>query len=257
MVEHPNGQLIAGGTLGLPGSGDGVGYWNGTTWQPLGSGIPAGPRALCLLPNGDLIAGGEFTLAGSPLARWNGTAWLPMPAIDDGYVNALEILPDGTLLVGGDFAMAGGVVTGPFLRIPTSCPATVSAYGAGCATSAGTLTLASSRRPWLGTTFESAATGVPATAIAVAVFGFQTLALPLAGLLPGGAADCSLLAAPDSLSLALPVNGAVPTALAIPSTVGLVGLAVAHQVVVLEISPAGNLGPVTSTNGLMLQVGAL
>ena len=249
MLVHPDGRLIA--------AGDGVRYWDGTSWQTLGSVISGELRALCVLPNGDLIAGGGFTLPGSRLARWNGTAWLPMPPIEDRNVNTLEVLPDGTLLVGGDFGLAGGVATGPFVRIPTTCPATVTVYGAGCASSAGPSVLVSQRRPWLGSTFEASATGVPPAAIGVTVFGFQTASLPLANLLPGGVAGCSLLAAPDSLSLALPVNGSVATALAIPSSSGLVGLMIAHQVVLVELDPAGNLGPVTSTNGLMLRIGSL
>jgi hypothetical protein len=172
-------------------------------------------------------------------------------------VNALDLLPDGTLLVGGEFGLAGGVATGPFVSMPTSCPASVSAFGAGCASSAGPLLLASQRRPWLGSTFEASATGVPTAAIGVVVFGFQPTSLPLVNLLPGGVVGCSLLASPDSVSLALPQNGAVPTALPIPSSAGLVGLTIAHQVVVFGLDSAGNLGPVTSTNGLMLQVGSL
>jgi hypothetical protein len=74
--------------------------------------------ALTTLPNGDLIAGGNFTTAGGVTAsfidRWNGSAWSAlgtgMRGISTPMVYALTRLPNGDLIAGGNFTTAGGVV---------------------------------------------------------------------------------------------------------------------------------------------------
>jgi hypothetical protein len=40
---------------------DCIARWNGSTWSALGFGMGGGAHALAALPNGDLLAGGEFT----------------------------------------------------------------------------------------------------------------------------------------------------------------------------------------------------
>ena len=82
-------------------------------WSVLGSGVNGDVQALTTLPNGDLIAGGLFSVAGgfgaNNIARWNGTSWFPLGAGMNGRVKALTTLPNGDLVAGGDFATAGGV----------------------------------------------------------------------------------------------------------------------------------------------------
>jgi hypothetical protein len=70
--------------------------------------------SLALMPNGDLAAGGSFTLAGgvaaNRVARWNGTSWLPLGAgIDGDYIASMAVDIRGDLFVTGEFAIAGGV----------------------------------------------------------------------------------------------------------------------------------------------------
>ena len=79
LAVKSDGTLIAGGTF--PGL---VATWNGTAWSPLGGGIPNGGGfftvsldALCVLGNGDVVAGGRFGPLGC-VARWNGSAWSGM-----------------------------------------------------------------------------------------------------------------------------------------------------------------------------------
>ena len=87
-------------------------------WSALGSGLSGTPRALATMPNGDIIAAGEFLAAGGApanrIARWDGAAWSPLGQGLSGPVWALEPLPNGELLVGGDFLNAGGIWS-PFL----------------------------------------------------------------------------------------------------------------------------------------------
>jgi hypothetical protein len=70
-------------------------------------------RALGLLPNGELLAGGVFSFAGTlgalSVARWNGAVWSPLGSGFSGPVAASARLPNGDLVVGGRFASIGGV----------------------------------------------------------------------------------------------------------------------------------------------------
>ncbi|MEY3162328.1 MAG: hypothetical protein RIT25_2319, partial [Planctomycetota bacterium] len=90
------------------------------TWSALGSGTNNEVRALAVLPNGDLVAGGNFTSAGgvacSRMARWNGTAWAPLASSVDGTVAALAVSPGGDLLAGGTFRTVGGVTVNMLAR---------------------------------------------------------------------------------------------------------------------------------------------
>jgi hypothetical protein len=64
------------------------------------------------LPNGDLIAGGSFSIAGSSaakgVARWNGSDWVALGAGLPGQVQALAALPTGEIVAGGTFTTAQG-----------------------------------------------------------------------------------------------------------------------------------------------------
>jgi hypothetical protein len=73
-----NGELIAGGRFETAGgvSANNIARWNGTIWQPLGTGMAGGSNYhdVCALTvyNGELIAGGRFGTAGvrdRPLGR--------------------------------------------------------------------------------------------------------------------------------------------------------------------------------------------
>lgn len=81
-------------------------------WTALGSGMNGRVIALAGLPNGDLVAAGEFTSAGGVaanyIARWNGSAWAPMGLGMNFSVHALAVLPNGDLVAGGRFSEADG-----------------------------------------------------------------------------------------------------------------------------------------------------
>ena len=83
LIVH-NGELVAGGIFSQAGGqpANGIARWNGTSWQPLGTGTTGGVYALVSY-NGDLIAGGRFYSIGGvntgQIARWDGAAWQDMP----------------------------------------------------------------------------------------------------------------------------------------------------------------------------------
>jgi hypothetical protein len=125
MAALPNGDLLVGGSLYGAGaiSVDGIARWNGTSWSRLGSGLrkvgggPGSAFAILPLPDGRVIAGGWFQVAGGVLANniaeWNGTSWSPLGAGATNGVNGgvleLALLPNGDVLVAGAFTFAGGV----------------------------------------------------------------------------------------------------------------------------------------------------
>jgi hypothetical protein len=95
LAVYPNGDVVAGGNFGsLSGIGggiaaSGIARFNGSAWSALGAGIDPGfnhlspgPARMTVLPNGDLIVAGQFSIAGTVqangLARWNGTEWFPL-----------------------------------------------------------------------------------------------------------------------------------------------------------------------------------
>jgi trimeric autotransporter adhesin len=320
MVVLPNGDLVAGGNFTLAGGVPvhHIARWNGSTWSPLGSGLSGGVfgtwvQSLCVLPDGDLIAGGNFTMAGgvsaNRVARWNGSSWSALGSGIDTtslqtQVYAVATLADGDLVVGGRFQRAGGVAVeslarwrsggwmamgagmngnveallglaagdlfaaGTFTtadgiaargvaRRTTSCAALATALGPGCAGTATPIALEVVRWPWLGGRFEARANGLRPASLAVGVFGFTPLAVPMAAVHPLGASGCTLWVDDDILVQFAVGNGRVDTTIAIPAAPALVGAVFHHQVVAVELDPGDQLIALTSSNALSLSIGAL
>lgn len=80
-------------------------------WTNLGSGVNGEVNAITVY-NGDIIAGGEFTIAGgsniSFLAKWDGTQWTSLGSGVNGFIDAMAVY-NGELYVGGAFNVAGGI----------------------------------------------------------------------------------------------------------------------------------------------------
>ena len=97
----PNGDVVVGvyGTAGPK-----VVRWNGALWAPLGNGLASSSAgdfvlALLVLPNGDLVAGGQFTRGRlTNVARWDGVDWRAMGSGIPQVVSDLDLLPDGAVL---------------------------------------------------------------------------------------------------------------------------------------------------------------
>src|SRR5947207_5311788 len=62
--------------------------------------------------NGELYAGGTFTIAGdssaNKIARWNGTYWASVGSGMDNWINNFAVY-NGELYAGGRFFTAGGI----------------------------------------------------------------------------------------------------------------------------------------------------
>lgn len=94
----------------------------GPGWLP-GEGVPgvAGSVSAVLeLPNGDLIVGGLFTLAGTTpvrnLARWDGSSWHDIGGGVNGTVLSIVRLASGDLIIAGAFSEAGSVAASRIAR---------------------------------------------------------------------------------------------------------------------------------------------
>lgn len=78
IAELANGDLVAVGNTWQT-SGEHVQRFDGTAWQPLATNMDAPALCAHVLPDGDLLVGGNFTtIQGVParhLARWNGSTW--------------------------------------------------------------------------------------------------------------------------------------------------------------------------------------
>ncbi len=275
LVMLPGGDFAAGGAFFAgPGTADDyVVRWNGSAWTALGSGIfgagsssGSGVSALATLPNGDLVAGGSFFAAGtSPyrcLARWDGASWSTFGSLSsvsgviDQGVFALTTLPSGDLVAGGGFRIIDGAVSAHVAQLTTTCPAMVTSYGTGCAGAGGLDVLAAATLPWVGTTFHSVASGLPANALAVEVLGLSTLSLPLSSILPQGLAGCFLIVNHDLLDFLIPSAGIAQTSFEIPNAAVFGGQVVHQQVVAFDLGTSGGITSVTSTNRLTLTIGA-
>ena len=82
---------------------------------------PAGiAEAVLALPNGDIVAGGDFTIAGSTVvdnvARWDGAAWRAMGNGFNAPVYCLARMPNGDLVAGGQFTASGSQPTSRIAR---------------------------------------------------------------------------------------------------------------------------------------------
>ncbi len=80
-------------------------------WTNLGSGVNGEVNSI-IEYNGDIYAGGEFTIAGgnsiSFIARWDGSQWSSLGSGVNGFVDAMAVY-NGELYAGGSFSTAGGM----------------------------------------------------------------------------------------------------------------------------------------------------
>lgn len=88
-----------------------IAYYNGTTWDSMGTGVNGNVYAIATT-NSLTFIGGNFSLAGglpaTNLATWNDTIWSIIGTGCNGTIRALEI-HNQYLYVGGDFTTIGGI----------------------------------------------------------------------------------------------------------------------------------------------------
>ena len=178
IVRLANGDLIATGSFSASGAVPvaSIARWDGVAWSPLGSGLTRATgngqgRALAVLPTGDVVVGGSFTMAGGVaagnIARWNGTTWAPfgagLPPLTTAHgVHCLAIAPNGDVVAGGFFTLAGGAAADYLVRWNGS---TWSAIGGGIDNIARSVAFAANGELFVGGSFMTAG-GQPASRVA-------------------------------------------------------------------------------------------
>jgi hypothetical protein len=245
----PDGDFVVSGIMGgsigmfrLTGSGAVALPW------PLASSA----TALGCLPNGDMVAGGNFN--GSGIAKFDGTTWLAIgDGLEGGFATDLAFSDEHGLFVCGTFDRAAGQPSVTFSVAQTNCPASTTSFFSGCTGSAGTMQLTADTQPWIGGTLSATASGFPAQSLGLNVIGMPAVPAPL----PMGAANCTLQVAPFQASLLVPSAGTAQSSIAIPNDPNLAGQVFRTQVVGLELDASGSIQQLTSTNSLQMTIGAL
>ncbi|MCA8953018.1 MAG: hypothetical protein KDE27_26135 [Planctomycetes bacterium] len=255
LLVLPNGDLIAGGRFTTAGGiavPNNVARWDGTSWHAIGPTttlFTGGVRGLGRLPNGDLLVTGTFATVGAVM-RFDGTAWSPLvPRTGSAWTVAFD--DEFGLAVAGQLSGTSSLVG----RIVASCPATEQTIATACVGPAGPMTLSATRHPWLGGEYLGECSGFVGNALAASVFGFTSPATPLANLHPVGLPGCDLLADDVAVRPLLPSAGLARDGFAVPQDVALIGVAVHHQLLQLELQ-GGIPVSLSGSNALVVTVGA-
>ncbi len=126
IAEMPNGDLVVCGEFAKADQAfvTNIARWNGVAWSSMGwtdpgFGAPRTIRALAVMPNGDLMIGGDFSPwsgLGGPryVARYDGAKWLIVGLASSHAVRDMVVLPNGDLVVCGEFV----AVEQPWLYVP-------------------------------------------------------------------------------------------------------------------------------------------
>ncbi len=120
ILELAGGDIVLAGNFTNAGglAVNSIARWNGSQFFAYGTGIrwPAQPfqlavRALAQMPNGDIVAGGNFDPndpGGQRITRWNGSGWARLPGGAQNPVFALLNAPGEELIIAGEYTSAGG-----------------------------------------------------------------------------------------------------------------------------------------------------
>ena len=118
LLVSPDGDVYLTGSRIDSASGravNDIARWDGTAWNPLGSGLSYGGHALAWVDD-RLLVGGRFSFAGDvpafSIASWNGEEWGPVgEGVSGGNVTmySIHIDADGMIYVSGAFTRIGDV----------------------------------------------------------------------------------------------------------------------------------------------------
>jgi hypothetical protein len=242
--------------------------WDGVTWTPVAMGpvVPPARRAASLVFDPILarmlLFGGINSLTGfqHEVWQWDGTTWT-----NRWLGNATTSTPQGRFLHamvhdtrrGRSLMFGGGPAIGFFddtWELAVAAPAAGTAYGSGCAGSAGQPVLgpAAWQLPWVGEPFTVEVRPTPAATVGVILTGMSRtswlgLVLPL-DLSGAGMPGCALLAS-GQLVGALSIQAGVGAhALTVPRDGSLVGTSFFQQAVIADA--AANAAGLIVSNGL-------
>jgi len=234
MLVDRDGGLVVTGSFSLQGGpwrSPAMARWHGGAWTSIAlPGSISNIRALAELPNGDLVAGGN-SATGDALLRFDGATWRPFVNGVHYWVAAIAV-QGSELVIAGDLQSVAGQRVDALARLASSCPATVTALGAGCVGSTGGQLTA--ERPWIGSRWATRGSGLPVGSLACAVLGFASTSVPLPTLLPIGRAGCSLRVVPAAQVFLPAPDGTAQRVVDLPDSAALLGVVLHEQWLVLD-----------------------
>lgn len=262
VTATPDGSFIVAGNLSLLGVGQvSFAKTDGTTWQQAGSTVFGTIKTIATLPNGDIVAGGVFSLTSNGptvhLARIDDTTSIPIGSFSGHGLTRIHALAmtDSSLVIGGEFHQVDQFITPAMASLIPACSGSVTSLGIGCTGSAGIGQL-TGHIPWIGSNWTATAANLPVLSIAVQVYGLSALSVPLSTVLAQGTVGCNLLVSPDFITVALPVAGTAQSQLTFPQSTALIGQTFDHQVAPLEVDVTGTIIAATSTNVIRCVIGS-
>lgn len=193
--------------------------------------------------------------------EWDGDAWLQrLPQTSPPGLSATGMAYSPAN--GGPLLFGGIVLTGPtrFDRTWTfaATSAEYTAFGAGCAGTAGVPELRAVGAPYVGTSFRVRIANLPTAAFALLALGLSdrtwalgALPFPMAAF---GMPGCDLLVSPDATLGMVAVGDTASATVAVPNSPALAGLVLFHQGLVLD--PGANAAGAVVSNGARLFVAA-
>ncbi len=113
MVLRASGNLVIVGdftTANGVANTDGIAEWTGVTFIPYGTGLLQDGWTVEVLPNDDVLVGGNFTTANAVLcnflARWNDTTFVPYGTSCNLGISTMAVLQNGDFYISGAFTIA-------------------------------------------------------------------------------------------------------------------------------------------------------
>ncbi|NUQ54190.1 MAG: hypothetical protein HUU19_16060 [Phycisphaerales bacterium] len=131
IVEHPNGDIIACGSIAQSATNpQSLARWDGTQWLSVGSRSVYAANTLELTPDGLLLMGGSVTGVGDSLLRFDGDEWAVVAGkLDEGAVADITVRPNGQIVVVGNFLYASGIPAAYVARVACACPSDLDGDG--------------------------------------------------------------------------------------------------------------------------------
>lgn len=251
-----NGSIVAAGEF-VSGQARTVQQWTGSAWTTLGTGMDQDVRALRALPNGGLLAGGPFSVAGGVLADrlayWSGSAWSGFGSGLGGFVQALDVRSNGDVVFGGNFTVVANAPASHVAILQRPCAGVVDVVATPCVGPAGPLTLRPDTVPGPNQVYRATARGFAPVAIALHTIGFQATSLPLPGLLPIGVPGCDLLVTPDLLDAVVVAGDSSTQSIPLVGGAAWLGLQLHQQF--LQLADIAGAQSLSSSNALRVQIG--
>lgn len=161
--------IVAGNFVTKTGNLNDIARWDGKNWSGLGTGINGPVNTIIQDKQGDIYAGGTFSIAGNVnaanVAMWDGSEWKALGQGLKGTVNQLKFDNNGVLYAAGSFLKAGNQDTVSYLAKWNGLSWSRIGSGAGVNNSVTSIVFDDQNRMYVGGYFNAAGNQI-STAVA-------------------------------------------------------------------------------------------